>query len=62
MLIQGEADHIIICVEVGTTGKIIDFKSAGKEWGFNKMLKNGYFVDELYGVAYPLLLGSNLSN
>ncbi len=67
-LIPGEVDHIVIyigpegrCVEAGATGKVIGFKVPDKKWDSNVMFKHRCFVDELYGVAYPLS-GSNLSD
>ncbi len=68
MLIPGDVDHIVIyigpegrCVEAGAAGKVIVFKMPGKRWDSNAMFENRCFVDDLYGVAYPLS-GSNLSD
>lgn len=67
-LIPGDVDHIVIyvgpegrCVEAGATGKVIDFKVPDKKWDSDAMFKHRGFVDELYGIAYPLS-GSSLSD
>ncbi len=66
-LIPGDVDHIVIyvgpagrCVEAGATGKVIDFNVSGKKWDADAMFKHRGFVDELYGIAYPLS-GRNFS-
>ncbi|MDR4498292.1 MAG: hypothetical protein MRK02_10295 [Candidatus Scalindua sp.] len=67
-LIPGDVDHIAIyigpegrCIEAGAVGKVIDFQVPSKKWNADAMLKDRGFVDEFYGVAYPLS-GSNLSD
>lgn len=60
-LLPGEVDHIAVyvgpngrCVESGVRGVII-FNLLESGWSARKMIKQrGHFVDQLYGVAYPL--------
>ncbi len=60
-LIPGAIDHIVIytgpegrCVEAGAKGKVITFDIQGNRWDGNKMYSERGFIDDLYGVAYPL--------
>lgn len=50
-----------MCRSRCATGKVIDFEVTDKKWDSDAMLKDRGFVDELYGVAYPLY-GSNISD
>jgi hypothetical protein len=60
-LLPGEVDHIAVyvgpngrCVESGVRGVIV-FNLLESGWSAGKMIKQrGHFVDQLYGVAYPL--------
>jgi hypothetical protein len=60
-LLPGDVDHIAIyvgpggrCVESGGRG-VISFDLRGENWVPKKMVKHrGPFIDQLYGVAYPL--------
>ncbi len=60
-LLPGEIDHIAIyigpggrCVESGGRG-VVTFDLRGDSWIPKKMTKHrGPFLDQLYGVAYPL--------
>ncbi|MEN8172707.1 MAG: YiiX/YebB-like N1pC/P60 family cysteine hydrolase [Chloroflexota bacterium] len=60
-LLPGEVDHVAVyigpggrCVESGTRG-VITFDLYKESWNPKAMVKHrGRFLDQLYGVAYPL--------
>lgn len=59
-LIPGDVSHIIIyvgpggrCVEAGPNG-VISFETPSPVWNSSQTLEVRGFVDQLYGVAYPL--------
>lgn len=59
-LIPGDVNHIVIyvgpggrCVEAGPHG-VISFETASPVWNSSQTLEVRGFVDQLYGVAYPL--------
>ncbi|MBL7164392.1 MAG: hypothetical protein ISS57_17535 [Anaerolineales bacterium] len=60
-LLPGDVDHIAIyvgpggrCVESGGRG-VVTFELRGDSWTPKKMIKHrGPFLDQLYGIAYPL--------
>jgi len=67
-LLPGDVDHVAVyvgpggrCVESGTRG-VITFDLHKDSWNAKKMVKHrGRFLDQLYGVAYPLA-GRGLSS
>ena len=65
-LVPGEVDHVAIyvgpegrCVESAVVGVYV-FESPGSTWDAEAMYEQRLFLDQLYGVAYPLL-GRDLS-
>jgi hypothetical protein len=60
-LILGDVDHIEVCVsadrrciEAGATREVLEFDVPGEMWDAQEIHHQRGFVDQIYGVAYPV--------